>query len=154
MLCGHAQALLRREPRTSLTPEALVHEAYLRLALRWQHGIHDQTHAVALTLRAMRQVLLDQARARSRAKRPQPGQVVTLDAVYAEQTLAAPPSTSDTADALALLARHNAAEAEAIQLTYLHGYTNAEVAKRQHVSHRTVKRRRRAALMILRNLLA
>ncbi|MEM6647308.1 MAG: ECF-type sigma factor [Bacteroidota bacterium] len=153
VLCRCAKALLRREKRAQLTPKALVHEAYLRLATRWQHRVNDQTHAIALMYRAMRQVLLDRVRARQRVKRPQPGQVVSLETLQIEHMLAAPTSTCAMSDVLGLLAQRSAAQAEAIQLTYLQGYTNAEVAQRQQVSYRTAKRRKRNGLMVLRQLL-
>lgn len=52
----------------TLQPTALVHEAYLKLAAgdaRWA----DQDHFVAIAARAMRQVLVDHARAKGRDKR-------------------------------------------------------------------------------------
>ncbi len=52
----------------TLQPTALVHEAYMKLAsgeARWA----DQDHFIAIAARAMRQVLVDHARAKGRDKR-------------------------------------------------------------------------------------
>ncbi|MCA9729813.1 MAG: RNA polymerase subunit sigma-70, partial [Candidatus Eisenbacteria bacterium] len=71
---------LRRERRGhSLQPTALVHEAYLRLIgnndEHWEH----RAHFFGVAARAMRQVLVDHARARGAAKRGGDWERVTLD---------------------------------------------------------------------------
>ena len=65
-----ATAYLRRErPGQTLQPTALVHEAYLRLAKdkpgRWQ----NRAHFCAIAANAMRQILVERARARATIKR-------------------------------------------------------------------------------------
>src|SRR5580765_6672861 len=64
-----AGAYMRRErPGQTLQATALVHEVYLRLATAgtpWQ----DQRHFVGIAARAMRQILVERARARGAWKR-------------------------------------------------------------------------------------
>src|SRR5438045_9325703 len=64
-----AAAYMRRErPGQTLQATALVHEAYLRLAnagTPW----HDKRHFVGIAARAMRQILVERARARGAQKR-------------------------------------------------------------------------------------
>jgi len=65
-----AANLLRREygPR-ELEPTALVHEVYARLIPLPDSPLHDRTHFLAVAARAMRQVLIDEARRRNAEKR-------------------------------------------------------------------------------------
>ena len=53
----------------TLQPTALVHEAYLRLFAGQQIDWKDHAHLTYSAARAMRQVLVDHARRRNRAKR-------------------------------------------------------------------------------------
>jgi RNA polymerase sigma factor (TIGR02999 family) len=64
-----ATAYMRRERRKTLNPTDLVHEAFLKLAAGKPRDYADRVHFVALAARAMRQVLVDRARARASAKR-------------------------------------------------------------------------------------
>lgn len=85
----------RQGPGHTLQTTALIHEAYLRLVdqkeARWQ----NRTHFFAVAARAMRQILVDYARARHAAKRGGEAAVVSLDE-------AAAPSDERAAELLAL----------------------------------------------------
>src|SRR5213595_3369741 len=64
-----AAAYMRRErPGQTLQATALVHEAYLRLASAGTPW-HDKRHFVGIAARAMRQILVERARARGAQKR-------------------------------------------------------------------------------------
>jgi RNA polymerase sigma factor (TIGR02999 family) len=63
----------------TLQPTALVHEAYMRLAVRSEINVNDRTHLVALAAQVMRHVLVDYARARRRDKRGGGKTMVALD---------------------------------------------------------------------------
>jgi len=67
--------------RHTLQPTALVHEAYLKLAEGGLDEVRDRAHFFALASRAMRQVLVDHARARKRLKRGGDAQREPLDDV-------------------------------------------------------------------------
>lgn len=81
-----AAGLLRRErPGHTWTPTALVHEAYLRAlrALPVSHGMTER-HVCVLAAKAMRNALVDYARARTTQKRmqveaPGPNEPIRLD---------------------------------------------------------------------------
>src|SRR5215813_3913217 len=73
-----AARLLRDERcNHTLQPTALVHEAYLKLAgqakVQWQ----NRAHFLAVTARAMRQILVDHARGKKRIKRD--AEILPLD---------------------------------------------------------------------------
>lgn len=53
----------------TLNTTAVVHEAYLRLVGARSVSVHDRQHFLALTVRVMRQVLVDHARRRRSPKR-------------------------------------------------------------------------------------
>ena len=72
----------------TLQTTGLVHEAYLKLA---QSQVVDEQHLLNLASRAMRQVLVDTARARGRDKRGGGLQLVTLT----EGAQAAPEASLD-----------------------------------------------------------
>jgi len=80
ILRGRARRLMAAEsPGHTLQATALVHEAYLRLADTDLERWRSRAHFLAVASRAMRRVLIDHARARSRTKRGQGWQRVTLD---------------------------------------------------------------------------
>lgn len=72
----------------TLRPTALVHEAYIRLAESGALSVQGRHHLLGLAARAMRQVLVDSARARNAKKRGGGWRRVTLeaDAVGTEDT--------------------------------------------------------------------
>jgi len=134
-----ADALMASEtPGHTLQPTALVHEAYLRLVpagVKWQ----DRAHFMAMAARAMRRILVDHARARRRDKRGGRARQVTLadDAV---------PGTAQDLDVLVLddlldrLEQLDERKARFIEMRYLAGLGNREIAEAAGVSERTVKR--------------
>jgi RNA polymerase sigma factor (TIGR02999 family) len=56
-------------PGHTLTPTALVNEAYLRLAADGGHGFANRRHFFGAAASAMRRILVESARARGREKR-------------------------------------------------------------------------------------
>jgi RNA polymerase sigma factor (TIGR02999 family) len=64
--CARRQGLA---PASSLTPTALVNELYLKLRAGNIEHVQSRRHFFALAARAMRQITIDHARLRSRAKR-------------------------------------------------------------------------------------
>ena len=59
----------QEQPDQTLQATALVHEAYLRLSCGAEVAWENRAHFLGIAARAMRQVLVDHARARSAAKR-------------------------------------------------------------------------------------
>src|SRR5262249_13319649 len=90
-LRGLAAGQIAREPAGhTLTPTALVHEAYLRLARRGGAWC-DRKHFVHAAARAMRHILISHARAKKSLKRG--GDRLRLD--FDGLDLAAPPADDD-----------------------------------------------------------
>lgn len=74
-----AGRLMRGErAQHTLQPTALLHEAFLKLVLPDAHNWQDRAHFLAVASRAMRQILIDHARARRSRKRGGDWQRVTL----------------------------------------------------------------------------
>jgi RNA polymerase sigma factor (TIGR02999 family) len=135
-----AAAALRREWRShTLQPTALVNEAYLRLARSPGLEILDRKQFLAITARVMRQVLVEHARSRQRAKRGGNPLRVTLG----DDLAAAEPPLFDLLaldQALERLGRLSDQQVRIIELRYLAGLSVEEVAEVLAVSPTTVKR--------------
>ena len=141
-----ARAQLRRM-RDDFQTTALVHEAYLKLGGA-QLAAQDRNHLLALSARAMRQVLVDDARARKADKRGGGQEALTLTASLGNAERAA-------VDVLALDellgALHTLDEraAQIVELRYFGGYEEAEIAQMLGLSDRTVRRDWRKARAFL-----
>jgi RNA polymerase sigma factor (TIGR02999 family) len=146
-----AQAHLRREHAGhTLNATALVNEACLKLLGRTTAGsLNDRQHFFAVASRAMRQILLDHARARLAQKRGGGlGPHVTLGDQVAgegrdEETLIA------LNDALTQLAQVSERLGRLVELRYFAGLDDAEIAAILGVSVRTVNRDWRTARAFL-----
>jgi RNA polymerase sigma factor (TIGR02999 family) len=138
-----AAAYLRRErPGQTLQPTALVHEAYLRLVKdkpgRWQ----NRAHFCAIAANAMRQILVERARARGAIKRgggqPKVTLVENLDAGAGSGP--APVDLLAVDQALERLAALDAQQARVVELRYFGGLSVEETAEALGISAATVKR--------------
>ncbi len=123
----------------TLQPTALVHEAWLKLSHGDGRKWNDRTHFFRAAVQAMRQILVDRARAKASHKR-------TLDpAAFELQTL-------DLADAsleervllvdemLTRLEQEEPDSVRLITLKFFGGLTNQEIAAMDGVTERTVER--------------
>jgi RNA polymerase sigma factor (TIGR02999 family) len=136
--------LARESGLRPLDATELVHEAWIKLdGLRL--APRDRLHFMGLAARAMRQVLVDRARARRREKRgggQAPVTLLTRDA--ADQT----PLVMDVLDlerALSELEVVDERKARAVELSYFGGLTDSEISDTLGVSTATVKRDLRMA---------
>jgi RNA polymerase sigma factor (TIGR02999 family) len=140
-----AAVLLRRERRGhTLQPTALVHEAYLRLTGQDRTTWRNRVHFYAVAARMMRRILVDYARARQAAKRPNPERSVPLhDAVHSVN----PPDVDLLAldGALSELGALDARQGHIIELCYFGGLSEQEVADLLSISRSTVAREWRSA---------
>jgi RNA polymerase sigma factor (TIGR02999 family) len=135
-----ARAMRGERADHTLQPTALVHEAYLKLAQH--HGLHvdNRPQFLALAARAMRQVLVDHARARLTDKRGEGALRVTLgdDLVATEPERGFDLLSLD--QALERLAAIDDQQVRVIELRYLAGLSVEEAAEVLGVSTTTVKR--------------
>lgn len=139
-LHARAQKHMRLErPDHTLQPTALVHEAYLRLIRSNTASWQNRAHFYATASIVMRRILVDHARKRASAKRPDARQRVELD-----DFLAAPSPRIEQLlildEALTHLALMDARQARVVELIYFGGLTEEEVAETLNISLRTVKR--------------
>jgi RNA polymerase sigma factor (TIGR02999 family) len=131
--------LARQSPGQTLTPTALVHEAYLRVAgdshVTWE-GRHHFFFAAA---RAMRDILVEQARRKARPKRGGGQRRRELDEACA---ILQPPSDDVLAvhDAIQELEASDSLKAQIVLLRYFAGLTMDETATVLGIPVRTLDR--------------
>jgi RNA polymerase sigma factor (TIGR02999 family) len=133
-----AEAYMRRHAGAlTLQATALVHEAYLKLAANSREYV-DRAHFLCTAAAAMRQVLVDHARARHRIKRGGERLRITLagDEMGADGGL----DLLVLHDALDRLEALDERQARIVQLRFFVGMTVEEVAELLRVSDKTVKR--------------
>lgn len=141
-----AAARLRgAEAGASLQPTALVHEVYLRLAsseaVRW----NDRVHFFAVASRAMRQIIVDEARRKTSLKRGGGELRVTLDESIEDGGGTSNVDLVALDRALARLAETDEAQARLVEMRFFGGLTLEEIAEVTEVSLATIKRRWRLA---------
>ena len=148
-LCAMAhRQLARRAPGDSLVTTALVHEAYLKLVDRSRASFNDRGHFFAVAARAMRQILVDQARKRSSQKRGGSLRRIDLDeAKVPLEERAAEVIALD--EALTQLEEIEPRLGRVVELRYFGGLSVEETAAALDVSSPTVKRDWRKARLFL-----
>lgn len=141
-----ARAQLRRS-RDQFQTTALVHEAYLKLG-GMQLTAVDRNHLLALSARAMRQVLVDDARARKADKRGGGREALTLTAgIDAGERAAVEVLALD--ELLRSLHAADERAARIVELRYFGGYSEIEIAQMLGISDRTLRRDWRKARAFL-----
>ena len=150
-LAGHY--MQNESPARTVQATALVHEAYLRLVNVTNLGLRHRAQFFAITSRMMRNILLDDARARSAAKRGGQQARVNLDEI---PDISARNGNDLMAldDALTALAAVDARKAQVIELRFFGGLSVEDTAAALNVSVETVLRDARAARAWLRRELS
>jgi RNA polymerase sigma factor (TIGR02999 family) len=139
-----ASTVRRDDPSATLSPTALVNEAWLKLADSHRIEPASRLHFKRIAARAMRQVLIEAARRRDAHKRGGGVAVVTFDDSIGE-------TTSDADDVLALdaaleeLARIHPRQAMMVESRFFGGLDITETAELLQVSEATILRDWRAA---------
>lgn len=149
-LAGRQRA--RSRPGDTLSTTVLVHEAFLKLAAGGALAVQDRQHFFALAARAMRQILVDAARARSAEKRGGGAIVVELD----ERDAAVAAVADDVVALDRALERLEAVDerlARLVEARFFAGLTDAELAELLDRNERTVRRDwEKARAFLLRDL--
>jgi RNA polymerase sigma factor (TIGR02999 family) len=148
-----ASSRLRIEPAGhTLTPTALVHEAYLQLVGQDRTEWHSRSHFYAVAALAMRRILINYAKSRARQKRGGGAVHVDLDAAEKIGATAIVPFGDEQADelialdaALSQLRAFNEEGAEIVEYRFFGGLQFKEIAEVLGVSEVTVRRRWTAA---------
>ncbi|MBX7132877.1 MAG: sigma-70 family RNA polymerase sigma factor [Fimbriimonadaceae bacterium] len=134
------RALRRERSGHTLQPTLLADEAFMKLVgpvdVSWQ----DRSHFYGIAANAIRRLLVDHARAKSREKRGGGVARIPIDQAEAEK---ADPSTSEIDllmldDALAKLAELDPRQARIVEFKYFAGLTSQQIAHVLGVSVRTV----------------
>jgi RNA polymerase sigma-70 factor (ECF subfamily) len=134
-----AEHLVRRRAGAPLHRTSLVHETWLRLVRGSPSPLRDDEHLLAVAARAMRCVLVDQARRRAALKRDRgpgmdsPGEVPDPDPLLGLDCLA-------LHEALERLAKLDERKARVVELRFFGGLEVEEIAEVLAVSPATVKR--------------
>lgn len=131
--------LRRGAPALTLGATGLVHELYLKLLGQQGLDSRDRDHFLAISARAMRQVLADGARRRTAAKRGGGQAMVTFEE---EMALADEDAAwlADLDEALDRLALVNERLARVVECRFFGGLSEAETAAALDASLRTVQR--------------
>jgi len=131
--------LRRRRPGDTLNTTGLVHEAYVRLVDQTRTSWRDRGHFFAVSAIAMRQIVVDHARRRMRAKRGGDRVTVPLDDVQ-EPAAREAARILEIDEALEKLAKVDRRLAQVVECRYFAGLTEEETAAALGVSVRTAQR--------------
>jgi RNA polymerase sigma factor (TIGR02999 family) len=124
-----ASRMAREAPGQTLQATALVHEAYLRL-VGDEKGRHwdNRAHFFVAAAEAMRRILIENARRKSRTKRGGDRKRLNLDQADAV-SLSAPDEFLLINDALTSLEAHDPQAAQLVRLRYFAGLSVEEAAE-------------------------
>jgi RNA polymerase sigma factor (TIGR02999 family) len=126
-------------PGQTLQPTALVHEAWLRLTGAGSKRWDNRGHFFAAAAEAMRRILIERARAKSRLRRGARAEHVSLEHV----TVASddPPDTVLAInEALERLVVRDSFKADIVKMRYFVGLSQDEIAQALGVSVPTIRR--------------
>jgi len=134
-----ARQLGRANGSATLTPTALVNEAFIKLTHSQLDGLNDRRHFFNLAARAMRQTVIDHARARLAEKRG--GDLLRTELDDGVPDLHADAEQALALDqALAVLESQDQALAEVFALRTFAGLSAQQIADLHGVTERTVQR--------------
>ena len=123
----------------TLQPTALVHEAWLRLVGKQGQNWNGRAHFFGAAAEAMRRILIDQARHKSRLKRG--GEIVRVELDDVEISMSGPgDDVLALDDALTRFATTHPEKAELVKLRYFAGLTGEEAAAALGISSGTADR--------------
>jgi len=128
-----------QRPDHTLQTTALVNEAYLRLVDQTTPSFANRSHFFAVAATAMRQILVNHAKAQQRQKRGGGASKVDLDTaalISPEQTK----TVLDVDEALERLAHLDSRKAQVVELKYFGGLNQDEIAHVLKISIVTVRR--------------
>jgi RNA polymerase sigma factor (TIGR02999 family) len=145
-------SMARTPPGQTLQPTALVHEAYVKLVGRDQNGWENRGHFFFAASRAMRDILVDRARAKAARKRGGDRHRVDI-----EKLIVATEAPDDDLVALDDVLKEFESrypwEHRIVMLRFFGGLTNEETAEAMSAPLRSIERDWRFARAWLRDAL-
>ncbi len=134
-----AAKMAQQPPGQTLQATALVHEAFLRLTGGTKDSWQGRAHFFRAAAEAMRHILIDNARKKSRWKRG--GGLERVNLEHLELAADTPPDTLLLVqEALERLAAEDGLKAELVKLRFFVGLSHAEAGEVLGLSEATVKR--------------
>ena len=129
----------REAQNQTLQPTALVHEAWLRLTTDEEMGWQNRGHFFGAAAEAMRRILIERARRRSRLKHGGGQRLLDIEELDLADT------TPDEKvllidEALERLQAEDPEKARIVVMKFFGGLTNREVAESFNVTERTIER--------------
>ena len=142
-LRDRARRAMGSESGLTLQPTALVHEAWLKIAHADDQDYSSRNHFVSVAAKAMRQILVDRARARATEKRggepASRGARVTMSGVAGDgEAEGRALDVLDLQEALVTLEADHPRPARVAELKFFGGLEMAEIAAVLGASERTV----------------
>ena len=129
----------RQPPGQTLQATALVHEAYAKLIGREDPGWDGRGHFFGAAARAMREILVDQARRRAAAKRG--GELKRRELNSDDLPIESPVENILALDeALKKLESQDPEKAQIVMLRFFAGMTMEEIAREQSTSKSSIER--------------
>ena len=133
----------RLPPGQTVQATALVHEAWLRLTGSGQGAAdakwHGRRHFFGAAAQAMRHILVERARRKSRPKHGGDLQRVNVEQVQLAEAMR-PEELLALDDALARLEEFDPQAAELVKLRYFAGFTQHQAAQLVHLNKRAADR--------------
>jgi RNA polymerase sigma factor (TIGR02999 family) len=139
-----AASVRRNDPGSTLSPTALVNEAWLKLSASPAVADTSPLHFKRIAARAMRQVLVEAARRRNADKRGGGAAVVTFDEAL-EETASRADDVLALDQALEELARLHPRQAMMVEARFFGGLELSEIGQLLEVSEATLLRDWRVA---------
>jgi RNA polymerase sigma-70 factor (ECF subfamily) len=129
----------QQNPGHTLQTTALIHEAYLRMVKQKEKHFQNRAHFFGVAAQAMRQILVDYARARHTAKRGGGTRPVSLEeaAIVSSERVAELVAFDDALKELEELSKR---QSRVVELRYFGGLSIEETATVLEVSPETVMR--------------
>jgi RNA polymerase sigma factor (TIGR02999 family) len=134
-----AASMAQESSGQTLQPTALVHEAWLQLVGAGERTWQNRAHFFGAAADAMRRILIDKARRKSRLKHGGGQARLNIDELELTATTA-DDNVLLINEALEKLEQEDPEQARVVVLKYFGGLTNLEVAENLGIAERTVDR--------------
>ena len=138
----------------TLQPTALVHEAFNKLTGSTGTGWKSRAHFFAVAAKAMRQILINHAKAKKTSKRGGGRHRVTLSGLKTPAQSDFEIDLAELSEVLGKLADLSPRQVQIVEMRFLAGLSESEIAHVLDLSPRTVRREWRMARAFLKSELS